>query len=298
MPATQYICPDGSTILITECLKQCPNTQRCMFLPTLKAIEESLERNLAKPSVTELLSGTREIYLKKTTDYAIDPQQQLYALHGSAVHTINENHIDGNMLSEERFFAEITSGKLDLYGQIVNDEIAVLGDIKITNSYKLMRALGIYKEDIPTGEVYKTGSRQGQPKTRKEFRYDGVKSLMDWALQINYYRLLLEKHGLKVNRMLIQALCRDVNTRIATERGITKSVYLIPINKISDRWVTRYMRHKAKVLQQAFEINSLPPPCKPKETWNGRKCLEYCVVASNCSHAKQLKQAALNKRAA
>ena len=298
MPATHYICPNGATIPIAECLKQCTNSQRCMFLPTLKAVADSLERNLDKPSVTELLSGTREIYLKKTTNYAIDPQKQLYALHGSAVHTINENHIDGNMLSEERFFDEITSGKLDLYGQIVNDDIAVLGDIKITNSYKLMKALGIYKEDVPTGEIYKTGTKQGQPKTRKQFRYDGVRNFMDWALQINYYRILLEKHGLKVNTMLIQALCRDVNTRIAAERGITKPVYLISINKISDKWINRYMRYKAKALQQAFETNTLPLPCRPKETWNGRKCLEYCVVADNCTHAKWLKEAALNKRAA
>lgn len=297
MPATQFICPDGTTIPITTCLKQCPNSQRCMFLPTLKAVAKSLTRDLDKPSVTELLSGNREIYLKKTTDYAVDPQKQLYALHGSAVHTINEQHIDGNMLSEERFFDDITSGKLDLYGQILNDEIAVLGDIKITNSYKLMNALGIYKEDVLTGEIYKSGTKQGQEKTRKEFRYDGVRRLMDWALQINYYRILLEKHGLKVKKMVIQTLCRDVNTRIARERGITKPVYLIPVHKLSDLWVTRYMRHKAKVLRQALESNTLPPPCRPKENWNGRKCLEYCVVAGNCPYAQQLREATSKKAA-
>ena len=53
-----------------------------------------------------------------------------------------------------------------------------------------MRALGYYKVDVLTGEVYKTGARKGQPKTRKEWRMDGVKHLLDWAIQLNYYRML------------------------------------------------------------------------------------------------------------
>ena len=92
MPATKFICRDGSTIPIKQCLSHCPNAQRCMFLPTLRSVAESLNRKLDKPSVTELIAGTRETYLKKTQLYAVDPMQQLYALHGSAVHTIQEGH--------------------------------------------------------------------------------------------------------------------------------------------------------------------------------------------------------------
>ena len=118
MTATAFICPQGDKVKITDCLKSCVKKQRCMFLPTLRAIAQSLERNIKEPTVTELLCGIRETYLKKTTDYAVDPMQQLYALHGSAVHTINEGHTEGNMLSEERLADEVTSGKFDLYGQL------------------------------------------------------------------------------------------------------------------------------------------------------------------------------------
>ena len=38
-------------------------------------------------------------------------------------------------------------------------------------SFEVMKALGIYKVDVETGEVYKTGLKKGQPKTRKEFRW-------------------------------------------------------------------------------------------------------------------------------
>ena len=60
MPATKFVCKDGNTIPIRQCLKQCPNAQRCMFLPTLRSVADSLDRKLDKPSVTELIAGTRE----------------------------------------------------------------------------------------------------------------------------------------------------------------------------------------------------------------------------------------------
>ena len=60
MPATKFLCKDGTTIPIKECLQNCPNVQRCMFLPTLRSVAESLNRKLDKPSVTELIAGTRE----------------------------------------------------------------------------------------------------------------------------------------------------------------------------------------------------------------------------------------------
>ena len=69
MPATKFVCKDGNTVPIRQCLKQCPNAQRCMFLPTLRAIAQSADRGIAEPTVTELMTGTREAYLKKTVNY-------------------------------------------------------------------------------------------------------------------------------------------------------------------------------------------------------------------------------------
>ena len=290
MGATEFICPSGNRVPITTCLKRCTSGQRCMFLPTLRAVAKSLDRNIKEPTVTELLCGTRETYLKKTTDYAVDPVQQLYAIHGSAVHTINEGFTDGNMLSEERLADDVTSGKFDLYGQIIDFNDKTLGDFKVTSSYKLMRALGYYKVDVPTGEVYKTGLKKGQPKTKKEWRTDGVRHVLEWAIQLNYYRILLEQRGFEVKDMKIQAFVRDFNLRIAAERNIISPLYIININKISDHWVKLYMETKARRLKEALETKTLPPVCSPKERWNDRKCLDYCTVAGHCSYAQALKQ--------
>ncbi len=288
MPASQFICPDGTCIAIKDCLASCQRKQRCMFLPTLRAVATSLNRGISEPTVTELITGTRETYLKKTVNYAVNPQSVLYALHGSALHSINENHSKGNMLTEIRLNDEITSGKFDLYGEILDQDTGVLGDIKVTSSYKIMKALGKYKVDVPTGEVYKSGLKKGEIKYKKEWRDDGVKGILDWAIQLNYYRILLEQQGLVVNKIVIQAMCRDNSLRIANERGIDQAIYLISVNRISNRWIIRYMQHKAKAIRQALATKTMPPICTTKERWHDRKCLGYCQVAEHCPHGSSL----------
>ena len=290
MPATNFICPDGKQSPIQNCLVACRMSSRCMFLPTLRSVAASLNRNLKGASVTELITGTRETYLKKRTNYAVEPQSVLYALHGSAVHTMHEQHTNGNMLSEIRLGDDITTGKFDLYGQILDADEGVLGDLKVTSSYKIMKALGRYKVDVPTGQHYASGQKKGQMKYRKEWRDDGVRGVGDWAIQLNYYRILLEQQGLAVNRMVIQALCRDSSLRMAAERGIDQAVYLIPIRRISDRWIQRYMQKKSQNLQQALAEKRLPPRCSSKERWHDRKCKDYCQVAEHCSYGQTLRQ--------
>ena len=295
MPATKFICPDGQETPILKCLNRCPKRERCMFLPTLRAVVKSLDRGIEEPTVTELISGVRETYLKKTTDYAIDPQSALYALQGQAVHTLHEECTEGEILSEVRLKDALTSGKFDMYGKILDESDGTLGDLKVTSSYKIMKALGIHKVDVATGEVYKTGARKGQPKTRKEIRYGGVRHVMDWAIQLNYYRMLLEKAGFTVKRMVIQAICRDNSLRTASERGIEQTVYLIPIHKISDRWLERYFAKKSKMLNEALETKKLPPACSNRERWGGRKCLGFCEARAECPFAKELRMMNLFK---
>ena len=295
MPATKFICPNGRTISIEACLHRCPSCRRCMFLPTLHSIAKAANRKLPNASVTELLSGTREMYLKKTVDYAIDPMDQVFALHGTAIHALQQKLTMGNMLSEERLTDSVTSGQFDLYGRILDDHRLILGDYKVTSSYKIMKALGYYKVDIPTGEVYKTGLRKGHPKTRKSWRTDGVRKLFEWSVQLNYYRMLLEQQGFRVEGMEIQAMCRDYSLRIAAERNITRPIYLIPIHRISDHWLKMYMETKSRRLKEALEKRSLPAVCNARERWNDRKCKGYCPVATFCPHGIALLQSDQNK---
>ena len=284
MTATKFICPNNDRVLIAQCMSLCPHCERCMAKPTLEAIADSVkDRKLGRRySVTELISGTREQYLKKTTDYAVNPQDHLFAMHGNAIHTMGEKTAEGTVLTEVRLSNDIYTGKIDAYGNVLGNGKKVLLDYKVTSSYKAMIALGLYKEDVPTGEVYKTGVKRGQPKTRKVWRNDGVRKLFDWALQVNAYRMLLEQHNFPVDEMYIQIYVRDYSLRIASERNIDRPVYLLKINRISDRWLQRYFEAKKERLDVSLKQGKLPAFCSPRESWHGKKCTDYCDVYDEC----------------
>ena len=288
MPATCFRCPDGGVMEIKDCLNGCRMKQRCLFLPTLRTIGESLDRNIEGFTVTELISGTCEIYLKKTKDYMVDPMKRLYAVQGTAAHVMHQDKADGNMFGEIRIYGDYCSGQIDLYGAILDGSDKTLGDYKVTSSYKLMRALGKYTVNVPTGEYFKSGPRKGQEKTIKEIRDGGVRHIEDWAIQINAYRVLLEREGFIVKRMVILAFCRDYGLQVAKQRGIDAPAYLIEINRISDRWIKRYIKAKANKLKEALEKKRIPSPCSPRARWHGSKCLKYCEVACYCPHGIKL----------
>ena len=150
-----------------------------MFLPTLRAVANSLNRKLQNATVTELLAGTMETFLKKTTDYAVYSYKSNVCTSWKCCSYLNENYTQRQMLSEERLHDEITSGKFDLFGQILDKEDNTLGDYKITSSYKLMKALGYYKVDVPTGEVYKNRYKKVSQKPKKNGE----------LMELTYFRL-------------------------------------------------------------------------------------------------------------
>ena len=287
MGATQFICPSGERIGISECLSSCPNAIRCMSKPTLSAVADSVkDRGLGSIySVTELISGTREVFLKKTTDYSVDPNDMQFALHGTAIHSISEKHSSSFTLSEVRLSNDIYTGQIDSYGDLLGNGKKILLDYKVTSSYKVAQALGYYKVDEPTGEFYKTGTKKGQEKTRKVIKSGGVRMLLDWSLQLNAYRMLLEEHNFKVDDMYIQVYVRDYSLRIASERNIDKPIYLLKINKISNHWLRLYFKIKKRRLEEAMATGVLPAFCSKRESWNGRKCEAYCNVCEACKKA-------------
>ena len=295
MAAERFVCPDGVEYPICECLVECRMKERCMFLPTLQSIARSQERGLSGFSVTELIGGTREAYLKRTRKYSIDPQKQMFALQGNAVHHWLQQFQSSKVLQEVRLHGDHYSGQFDVYGAILDLERDTLGDIKVTSSYKIMKALGYYQEALETTAVYKSGPRKGQPRKLKIWREDGVRGVLEWAIQLNAYRMLLAEHGLPVKKMVIQAICRDSSLRVAQERNLERSVYLIPIRRISDHWVKGYLEKKADLLKSALEQESIPCICSERERWKDRKCLGFCEVAPYCDHAQVLREKATSQ---
>lgn len=278
MPISKFICPDGEQVSPSDCLKacRCPEINvagRCLSTRTLSLIAEDREWT-GLPSTTQLLTGTRESYLKITNEYPVKPLDRIFMVHGTKGHANLERFTPEGSLSELRLFSEDSSGQFDFYDN------GVLYDNKFYGSYAVAKTLGIEKIKIPDG-FYKNGNA----KTKTVFG-KGRRDRFNLAVQLNDYRIKLESSGYPVNAMMCEIIVRDGNTYIARQRGVMQPAYLVEVNKISDVWVNRYMRKKNADLQFALQNNIIPAPCKPRERWAGdkgsMKCQRYCEVANLC----------------
>ena len=213
-----------------------------------------------------------------TENYALDPQDALFRVRGTRGHGVLDLYVDASELAEERLTDSHSSGMFDFYDPATR----TLYDDKFCGSYKIGRALGLYQVEVETGGVYKTGAKKGHPKTRKEWREGGHRDRFDWAVQLNDYRRKLETLGFPVEHLVVEAICRDGNTFMATSRGVEQNGTLIPLNRISDHWISAYMGTKSQRLLQALNTGMLPPTCKNRESWSGRKCQKYCNVREQC----------------
>ena len=295
MPQIGFICPDSGRCLFNDCFTRCRIAEqfpagRCMALRNLRMIAEQRPWT-GKPSVTQLLKGTREAYLAITENYHIDPQGAIFRIIGTKAHAELDKHTGANELGEIRLELEGITGAFDYF-----DEEGNLFDVKTYGSYKAMVCLGYKQVDVPTGEVYKTdckSGRKGDPKYRKE-TVQGEPELTEQALQLNMYRMMLEDAGFPVKQMFLDIAVRDGGIRAATSRGITQNAYLIPVPKLPDDEVLAYFLPKRDALLWHLESGTMPEPCTSEECWNLRKCLNYCNVAEFCDIGQQLKGGQLN----
>jgi len=279
----EFICPDGEKVLITECLEKCRMCNqfplgRCLSKRTLTKIAEQREWT-GVPSTTQLLNGTREEYLKLTKEFAINPQQRIFALFGTGVHSALEDTDIDEGISECRINDGTSSGCFDHYYD------GVLYDIKTYGSYSVIKTLGMKPRYVFDG-YYSRGANKGKAKFKVVYEPTGAKIRLPLSLQLNDYRCKLELLGFPVHKMCAEIIVRDAGTKIAKERGITQNAMLVEVNKISDHWIKLYMKTKKDRLLSALETNIMPPPCSHRESWGGRKCQSYCDVWEYCDKGR------------
>jgi len=269
MPPKWIVCPKTEIpIKINDCISNC--TDRCLTLPTIKAITEQ-RKWTGSPSTTQLLNGTMIEFLKITNDYIIDPQNRAFALLGTRHHQMLEV-----TAKEMNLPSEIALGPdgHDVFDLLEPENGSwTLTDYKTWGSYRMVRALGIVKNG------------KGKDTT---FVIDPTTiDLRESELQLNNYRIMLEGHGLKVGKMQLQVTVRDGGLQIARTRGITKNIYLIPIKRLDNNEVYNYFEWKKEKLLSALSIyktdpDYVPEPCNDEECWNGVRCRGYCEVSQYC----------------
>lgn len=293
--AIGFICPDSGRCLFADCFTRCRiadqfPANRCMALRNLRMIADQRPTYLDdpewKPSCTLLLKGTREAYLSQVKDYYIDPQDAIFRIIGTKAHSELDKYTGENEMGEIRLEIEGITGAFDYL-----DEDGNLFDTKTYASYSVSKCLGYQTVDVPTGEVYKTGAKKGQAKTRKEV-VQGEPDLNDQTLQLNLYRMMLEENSVPVNKMFLDIAVRDGNTYLAKQRGIAQNAYLINIPRIDNQQVLGYFLPKRDSLLWHLQTDTMPEPCSDEERWAnasgvGMKCQKYCNVAEFCDYGQQ-----------
>ena len=284
------ICPDGKRVPVEQCKRgDCPNPTRCRPLSFLRLCLEEREWK-GIPSVTQLINGTRYSYLKIRSDYDESFDSAVYRVLGTSAHAALDEE-DNVSYTEEQFEHDGVSGTADRIEQQPNGEMWLI-DHKVVGSFKVAKALGYVKvrenvlDAAGNQEYFKTGARKGQPKTRWATVKDITKAdRKDWTLQLNYYRIMVEKTlGYKIAALRIHAIVRDGNTMAAKSYMVDKKDYYLEIDILPDDTVLAYFNHKKQMLLDALDGHIVPPACSASECWDGRKCKnqDYCPMRQAC----------------
>lgn len=268
MPLTDFVCPDGQTIETKECLEHCRLPRRCLTRTTLEMVAKDREWD-GVPHVTSLLNGTMMEVLKINFPYAVVPESRAFTLLGSSHHALLEERSWG--IAEIGFNDGEIQGTADLVE--VEDGERVLTDYKTWGSNRVARALGMRKDS----GVWSINPAEAD--------------LRNELLQVNRYRIALEKQfGCVIDRQQLQVTVRDGGIAAARSRGITKSIYLIPIAKLTDSTVLEFFRGKAERLKLALrgELDQNLALCSEEERWDDKRCTDYCEVRKYCWYGRSL----------
>lgn len=203
---------------------------------------------------------------------------------GTNSHKAFEEAQPKGWLAEVRLEDDITSGQFDAY----DCKNQILWDWKFFGAFRISKALGFkakWQRRIVT-----RGKDKGKEKWEQVFEPGGVRDIREIAIQLNYYRYLMENHGIHVKAINVNMFVRGGVDATAKKYGIKQPGYIVPINFISLKWVRAYMKAKYDRLMEALEKQEIPPVCSKRDRWDNskyypdRKCRDWCDVHEFCPY--------------
>ncbi len=77
------------------------------------------------------------------------------------------------------------------------------------------------------------------------------------------------------------AIPRDGGTWVATNRGIDKNFYIIPIRRLPNKEVLAFYQKLSDEVNEAFR-SGYARICNNWETWSGKRCENFCEIKDAC----------------
>lgn len=307
------IYPDGSREPITDdLLENGSDMQRkwCPLSYLRMAVGKPRKEYKGTVGVTSCLNGMRQNFLKWKIKPDIDLDGSLYKIAGISSHSQLEDWVPEKDEAEEWLRDGLVIGRSDLLEK--NGEYNILVDNKFSGSYKVAKSLGIVEgEKIPLLDEFGNnvlyqksgkGYKKGDPKMQKTWVEDPEKAdVWEFAMQLNKYRRMYEKRGVRIDEMRVFFGTRDGKVYTAYNRGVMRNLYYLEIPKIPDAEVDEFFDKKSeaidKMLTDTADIEGTPeeivaelkkreieiPICDERENWEGRRCENYCAFASACA---------------
>ena len=246
MPLIGFRYPNGDTISLEDVANNKVDLGRMgVTLPTL--LEMSKQRPSDRmPSTTELLSGTCQAYLQRTTDYFESPDSQAFSIAGTRHHDLLEKSAldSSSQMTEIELEYDGITGTADLY----DVERKMLVDYKMSGSYKIAKALGVQvRHSFHPTEVYKTSGRHGKkgtPRRVKEFYIDKDKEL----LYILSDTIISDNNNIEIE-------CQLINISEILNLGLEKSLFLNHLPILKNKNKKDYCNYK-KEINDIHDYNS------------------------------------------
>lgn len=308
----QVIYPSGERETITdELLEKGSDLQRKHVpLTYLRLVVRKPRKFKRTMGVTSALNGMRYNYLKWKMKPDFDLAGSAFMALGIGSHNILDENTADKDTSEEWLKDGLIVGRSDLL-EAEGDDLNILTDYKVSGSYKVAMAMGIVEgdpeplyDDFGNPIVYQRngkGFSKGDQKMQKTYKIDPEQSdNWEYSMQLNKYRQMYELNGIKISQMRIFFLVRDGGTHMAKSRGVMENIYLLDIPRIPDEEVKEFFENRAvgfaRIMKDASCIFGTPEEvvektikagievsiCNRRETWDGRRCENYCSYSSAC----------------
>lgn len=222
-------------------------------------------RGASDISVTELLSPPQISILKRAHHHNLveDISDRFWALMGTNIHKLLEDHANETVQTEERLFLEMDgwtlSGQIDV--QREQDGAVSIMDWKFTGVYSAM--------------------------TPKQ----------DWIAQLNMYAYLVETvKKIQVDKLQVIAILRDWSkTKVKTQKNYPPAPIMnisLPLWSYEERHA--FLKDRVALHQEAqgaHELGGALPECTDEERWvrKGKavRCEEYCIVKEYCEQYRR-----------